>query len=98
LYELAGVLQERVTSEDLIVVHPPGLLNGLLETYWGVAPVVPSTEWASLEMWPSRIFLVMAQEAEGTEQIEALFDAYGPPKQDLAFGELRLVVFETPSP
>jgi hypothetical protein len=98
LYELAGVLHEEVTSEDLIVVHPPGLLNGLLETYWGAAPVVPSAEWASLEERPRRVFLVTAQEADGTAQIEALFDAYGPPTQDLAFGELRLAVFEASGP
>jgi hypothetical protein len=98
LYELAGVLHEGVTSEDLIVVHPPGLLNGLLEHYWGVAPAVPSAEWASLEERPRRVFLVTSQEADGAEQIEALVDAYGPPTQDLEFGELRLVVFEAPGP
>jgi 4-amino-4-deoxy-L-arabinose transferase-like glycosyltransferase len=98
LYELAGLLHEGVTREDLIVLHPPGLLNGLLEAYWGEAPAVPSTEWASHEERPRRVFLVTVQEADGAEQIEALYDAYGPPIQDLEFGELRLVVFEAPGP
>jgi 4-amino-4-deoxy-L-arabinose transferase-like glycosyltransferase len=98
LYELAGVLHEEVTSEDLIVVHPPGLLNGLLETYWGVAPAVASAEWDLLRERPRRVFLVTVQDADGTEQIAALFDAYGPPTQDRAFGELRLAVFEASRP
>ena len=44
LHDTGAYLVQEATANDLIVVHPPGLLNGLLENYWGPTPVVTVAE------------------------------------------------------
>lgn len=90
LHETADYLHQTATQEDVVVTLPPGLLNGLLEHYWGAAPLMMPDELASAAEQPARIFLVAAQDAN----LEAWLQEYGPAGRDVQFGTLRVIVFE----
>jgi 4-amino-4-deoxy-L-arabinose transferase-like glycosyltransferase len=98
LYEVAAFLHQEAAAGDVVVVHPPGLLNGLLEDYWGAAPAITTEEWASLQEHPQRVTLVTSQEVDRAALVAELFGGYRPPTQDLEFGELRLAVLEASGP
>jgi len=111
LHDTGAYLVQEATANDLIVVHPPGLLNGLLENYWGPTPVVTVAEGpgepGSESAVPGRLFLVTDQNADlepwaGMEAGLVGPNLVGPnlvgPIQEQQFGELVVVVYERAEP
>ena len=95
LYQIAGRLQQAATGQDRILVHPPGLLSGLLEYYTGPAPVSPLADAGDLAQ-SHRIFLVAGPDAAGA--VEDLVSQLGPPTNEEQFGPLQLWMFGPAKP
>jgi hypothetical protein len=97
LYDVAEFLHQSAGEGELIVVQPPGLLNGLLTAYRGRAGMVVAVD---LDAVPSRleqqdrIFLVTSQGDELAAPVAELLGPEWLQVQDLWFDGLRVVVFE----
>ncbi len=101
----ADYLHQTVNGGDLVVVSPPDLLIGLLECYWGPAPIMvvggtgtdPGDLAAAIVQHP-RVFVVTSLQSGLEADMAKQLGDYGSPVQDLEFGELRLMLFAASSP
>jgi 4-amino-4-deoxy-L-arabinose transferase-like glycosyltransferase len=99
LFDIAQYLRQAATDKDMILVYPPGLLNGVLKHYWGPAQVsaVSSREDFSARSEPAKqdgqVFLVADDGAEALRWFEA-----EPGVQTAEFDELSLITPQSPSP
>jgi 4-amino-4-deoxy-L-arabinose transferase-like glycosyltransferase len=67
LYEVAQYLAQEVNGNDLVALDAPGLVDGLLESYWGPAPIVVTSGDGAL-------FQELALPVEGQVRVFLLSD------------------------
>jgi 4-amino-4-deoxy-L-arabinose transferase-like glycosyltransferase len=103
-YPAAEYLRQETTGDDLLVVDAPGLAAGLLESYWGPAPVVvlsgdsaSSPDLAHSTEGRDRIFVLSDRYVEPGAEESILMPAGLSPAEELQVGDLWLTVWQAGS-
>ena len=98
LYEAAQYLHQNVTAQDLVVVDPARLLPGLLESYWGAAPVATVDQLPAGDPLPSHVFVVTGQGTAMDARLARALEGYRARSPAWQFGGLQVVTFKESGP
>ncbi len=98
LFDAAAYLGATAEEDDIVIVHPPGLLAGFLEHYSGAAPARAYEGLGSAQGRSRLLFLLTTQEAESSPEVRDLLSHLGPPIEEQQLGELRVVVLQGAGP